>query len=51
MIFEGTKKLIFFGLGLTRAGLAMPDVTMFPAIAFFFEISIDELFDYDRMKL
>ncbi len=32
-------------------GLAMPDVTMFPAIAFFFEISIDELFDYDRMKL
>ena len=29
----------------------MPDVTMFPAIAFFFEISIDELFDYDRMKL
>lgn len=24
MIFEGTKKSIFFGLGLTRAGVASP---------------------------
>ena len=28
MIFEGTKKLIFFGLGLTRAGNYMPPVKM-----------------------
>lgn len=26
MIFEGTKKSIFFGLGLTRAGHAVPDL-------------------------
>lgn len=25
MIFEGTKKSIFFGLGLTRAGHAIPN--------------------------
>lgn len=25
MIFEGTKKSIFFGLGLTRAGSPIPD--------------------------
>lgn len=25
MIFEGTKKSIFFGLGLTRAGPIYPD--------------------------
>ena len=26
MIFEGTKKSIFFGLGLTRAGKARPNI-------------------------
>lgn len=26
MIFEGTKKSIFFGLGLTRAGKSYPDL-------------------------
>lgn len=26
MIFEGTKKSIFFGLGLTRAGKAKPNL-------------------------
>lgn len=28
----------------------MPDVTLIPAIASFFEVSIDELFDYNRME-
>lgn len=31
-------------------GSTMPDVSMIPAIASFFEVSTDELFDYDRMK-
>lgn len=26
MIFEGTKKSIFFGLGLTRAGKTRPNI-------------------------
>ena len=29
---------------------AMPDVTMIPAIASFFNVSTDELFDYNRME-
>lgn len=29
MIFEGTKKLIFFGLGLTRAGRTHPTGPVF----------------------
>ncbi len=28
----------------------LPDVTMIPALASFFEVSTDELFDFDRMK-
>ena len=28
MIFEGTKKSIFFGLGLTRAGKSYPELQM-----------------------
>lgn len=28
----------------------LPDITMIPAIASFFGVSTDELFDYDRMK-
>lgn len=31
-------------------GDCMPDVTMIPALAVFFEVSTDELFDFDRMK-
>lgn len=31
-------------------GSAMPDVTMIPAIACFFEVSIDELFDFNRLE-
>lgn len=31
-------------------GSAMPDVAMIPAIASFFEVSTDELFDFNRME-
>lgn len=31
-------------------GSAMPDVAMLPAIASFFEVSIDELFDFNRLE-
>lgn len=31
-------------------GDTMPDVTMLPAIASFFEVSIDELFDFNRLE-
>lgn len=31
-------------------GSAMPDVTMIPAIASFFEVSTDELFDFNRIE-
>lgn len=31
-------------------GSAMPDVTMIPAIASFFDVSTDELFDFNRME-
>ena len=31
-------------------GTAMPDVTMIPAIASFFDVSTDELFDFNRME-
>lgn len=30
-------------------GAAMPDVSLIPAIASFFDVSTDDLFDYDRM--
>lgn len=32
-------------------GSALPDVTMIPSIASFFEVSTDELFDFDRMEI
>lgn len=32
-------------------GAAYPDITIIPAIAVFFGISIDELFDFDKTKL
>lgn len=31
-------------------GAALPDVTMIPAIASFFEVSTDELFDFNRLE-
>lgn len=33
-----------------ETGAALPDVTMIPALASFFGVSTDELFDYDRLK-
>ena len=30
--------------------LAMPDISLIPALASFFDVSIDELFDYNRME-
>ena len=32
-------------------GSAMPDVTLIPAIASFFEVSTDELFDFNRVEI
>ena len=34
-----------------EVGTAMPDVMLIPAIASFFGVSTDELFDYDRMQI
>ena len=43
MIFEGTKKSIFFGLGLTRAGETVPDIEKCDRLAKFYDITIDAL--------
>ena len=43
MIFEGTKKSIFFGLGLTRAGTAMPDATNILQLSSLFQVTTDYL--------
>lgn len=32
-------------------GSTMPDITMIPALASFFEVSTDELFDFNRMEI
>lgn len=43
MIFEGTKKSIFFGLGLTRTGQVYPEITNFIQISNLFNATIDYL--------
>ena len=43
MIFEGTKKSIFFGLGLTRAGVSSPDAYTIVKLANIFGITTDKL--------
>ena len=48
MIFEGTKKSIFFGLGLTRAGANMPDISLLVNIAEIFNVSIPEIINGER---
>lgn len=48
MIFEGTKKSIFFGLGLTRAGSNMPDISLLADLADFYGVSIPEIIDGER---
>ena len=43
MIFEGTKKSIFFGLGLTRAGASDPSTTNLMALAKLFGVTAEEI--------
>ena len=50
MIFEGTKKSIFFGLELTRAGTGTPDIANLMAIANLFQISVDELLSNEKSE-
>ena len=51
MIFEGTKKLIFFGLGLTRAGTGMPDISMVVSLAKTLNVSTDYLFGLEKNEI
>ena len=46
MIFEGTKNQFFFGLELTRAGMTCPEISLLPAIAKVFGMSVDSLLGY-----
>lgn len=41
MIFEGTKKSIFFGLGLTRAGKRKPDFETLCTLSELFDVRTD----------
>ena len=43
MIFEGTKKSIFFCLGLIRAGLSVPDSSMLIILANELDTTVSEL--------
>ena len=43
MIFEGKKNQFFFGLGLTRAGLSVPDADTLIQMAEVFDVSVNEL--------
>ena len=47
MIFEGTKKSIFFGLELTRAGKSYPDLQILVSMSNQFDISLDTLLKED----
>lgn len=40
MIFEGKKKSVFFGLGLTRAGNYMPPVKMLEELSNMYNMTI-----------
>ncbi len=48
MIFEGTKNKFFFGLGLTRAGNAYPDIELLDGISTVLDCSLDYLFQYEK---
>ena len=52
MIFEGTKKLNFFGLGLTRSGTAMPTIDNLVVLAVVLDVPMDEIIviDINRTK-
>ena len=43
MIFEGTKKSFFFGLGLTRAGKGLPDTSLLKPLGDILGVSVGEL--------
>ena len=50
MIFEGTKKSIFFfGLELTRAGKSIPDISVMPELCEIFDITVNELLSGERI--
>ena len=49
MIFEGTKKSIFFGLGLTRAGYNYPSIDMLVSISEYFKCDLDYLIGQQSM--
>ena len=42
MIFEGTKNQFFFGLELTRAGICLPDVSVYLELCEILGISLNE---------
>ena len=48
MIFEGTKKSIFFGLGLTRAGDTAPNTDTLKLLSKEFDVSINMLLGEPR---
>ncbi len=48
MIFEGTKKSIFFGLGLTRAGETVPNTETLKLLSKEFDVSINTLLGEPR---
>ena len=50
MIFEGTKKLIFFGLGLTRAGNGFPEVSLLIPLCSELDITVNELLSGERVS-
>ena len=43
MIFEGTKNKFFFGLGLTRAGVGCPDISLLAELADIFQVDMEKL--------
>lgn len=47
MIFEGTKNKFFFGLGLTRAGTAMPTIDNLVVLAALFQVQVDDILVLD----
>lgn len=43
MIFEGTKKSIFFGLGLTRAGERSPEMAQGFSLSMLYGMSLNDI--------
>lgn len=51
MIFEGTKKSFFFGLGLTRAGKCMLDSSILLELCNILDVTINELLSGERIEM